>query len=144
MKKPMIAFAAACALLTSFAQEAVRPRVAPAFGTIIKIEARFVAKAQTYHAQNIVKEPFALEVTTVNGKALPKPIQIEYQLEETDKAKTATEKPGAVQSFEAYETLYQPAMANPFLKPTDQQMPFVLISRLHLRRPTGHTGIRQG
>jgi hypothetical protein len=97
------------------------------------VTAEFVVKPNTYYAQNIVKAPFFLRVISVGGRALKEPVVIEYFLETEKKEKKRLERTGAVQEFEAYETLYQPISATPWLGEMEQGSRFYLQHLLHIR-----------
>lgn len=129
-----------CTLLMSAvppagAQEAIRPRVAAEFGQPVTVQAEFVAKSETYYAQNLVPEPYALKVIAVNGRSLKEPVLIEYKLQAGEKQRTKVERVGEVMTFEAYESVYQPAFANPWLGAGEQGMSFTLIHVLYVRPP---------
>lgn len=122
-----------------FGQECVRPLVAGEFGNPVAVTAEFVAKPNTYYAQNIVKEPFLLRVISVDGRALKDVVVIEYLLEADSSEKKKLERAGIVQEFEAYETLYQPDFATPWLGEWEQGMSFALNHLLHIRTRRGST-----
>lgn len=134
MKKHVIIVSTLIPIITSFAQEAIKPVVARSFGEVITIEAQFIEKPNSYYAKNTIKEPFYLEVMVVNGKKLAQPVVIEYILHESGNEKVRIEKKGLIQKLEAYETLRQPVLANPFIKPGEQRTSFVLTHTLHIRR----------
>lgn len=129
------AMALACVGSVSPAQESVRPIVAAEFGKPVTIRAEFVAKANDYYSQNMVKERFALKVLAVEGRTLTEPIVMEYRLESKGR-RPAFERTGQVATLEAYESLYQPAkLASPWLPKGEQGMPFALIHVLYVRLP---------
>jgi hypothetical protein len=135
----MKALASLLVFLTAFAttqaQEAVLPSVAPEFGKQVTVQAEFVAKSNTYYAQNLVSEPYVLRVVSVDGRHLPEPVLIEYRLLAEKKKRPKIERSGIVQTFEAYESLYQPAFASPWLAEGEQGMAFALIHVLNVRLP---------
>jgi len=135
----MKAFASFLIFLTAFAttqaQETVRPSVASEFGKQITVQAEFVAKMNTYYAQNLVSEPYMLRVVAVDGRQLQQPVLIEYRLQGEKKKRAGIERLGKVQTFEAYESLYQPTVANPWLAEREQGMAFALIHVLNVRLP---------
>ena len=116
-----------------FGQECVRPVVATEFGKPVVVTAEFVAKSNTYYAQNLVPEAFTLKVIAVDGRRLKEAVLIEYKLEAGKKEAKKLERAGIVQEFEAYETLYQPAFAEPWLEEGEQGMSFCLHHLLHIR-----------
>jgi hypothetical protein len=124
--------------LACFGQECVRPIVATEFGRPVIVTAEFVPKSNTYYAQNLVREPFFLKVISVDGRMLKEAVIIEYILEAEKEAKKL-ERAGSVQEFEAYETLYQPDFANPWLGDAEQGMGFALHPLLHIRPGKGQT-----
>ncbi len=131
---------ARCVLLlalisTASAQEVLRPIVSSEFGKPVTVQAEFVAKPNSYYSQNIVDKPYLLRVVAVDGKNLKDPVLIEYKLEAEGKKRAKLERPGAVTSFEAYESLYQPAFAMPWLAEGQQGMSFSLSHVLHIRLP---------
>ncbi len=132
----------ACITLLSFlfaltiavtGQEAISPAVAREFGEPVVVRAELVSKGNTYYDQNMVAEAYTLKVVAVDDHELKEPVLIEYVLEADKKQKKAIERPGTVQTFEAYESLYQPINANPWLGPGEQGMRFVLVHVLHVR-----------
>ncbi len=123
--------------VASIGQECIRPVVAPAFGVPVVVTAEFVAKPNTYYAQNIVAEPFFLKVVSVDGRVLPAAVVIEYRLETSRKVAQQLVRADSVQEFEAYETLFQPAFANPWLPEGEQGMGFALCHLLHIRPGKG-------
>lgn len=121
------------------AQEVVRPIVASEFGKQITVKAEFVAKSNDYYSQNLVAEPYTLKVIAVNGKTMKEPIFIEYKLRVDEKARAKIERLGVITTFEAYESLYQPASSTPWLGEGEQGTSFALIHVLHIR-PTIENG----
>jgi len=117
------------------AQESIRPVVAPEFGKPVLVRAEFIAKGNDYHSQNIVSEPYTLKVLAVNGHDLKEPVLIEYRLHTEEKNRTKVERMGLISIFEAYETIYQPGMATPWLPEGEQGTDYVLINVLHVRVP---------
>jgi len=121
-----------CVCMPCFGQEIVRPLVAPTFGKPVVVTAEFVEKPNTHHAKNIVRAPFYLKVVSVNGRVLKEAVVIEYFLEaKGEEAKL--ERTGVVHKFEAYETLYQPISAGPWLGEMEQGSEFSLKHLLHIR-----------
>ena len=116
-----------------FGQECVRPVVATEFGKPVMVTAEFVAKANTYYAQNLVPEAYTLKVIAVNGQRLKEAVLIEYKLEAGKKEKKELERAGVTLEFEAYETLYQPISATPWLGEGEQGEAFTLAHVLHIR-----------
>ena len=57
-------------LTASAEKEAIVPEIGSRFGEVVRVEAEFIEKPNTYHHQNIVKEPFLISVIAVNGQAL--------------------------------------------------------------------------
>lgn len=136
----MKALTAYIALLVSMvasvgAQEVLRPVVAPKFGMQITIQAEFVEKSNTYYSQNIVSAPFALKVISVDGMILKEPVQIEYRLKADKKIRSKIERLGTIVTFEAYESIYQPPFADPWMEKGEQGMGFTLIHILNIRIP---------
>ena len=82
-------------------KQKISPTFASQFGKVLTVEGAFVKKARTYHDQNIVKEPYKLKVFTVDGKALKRPVVIEYSLAEKQQPES-----GVTYRMRAYETLY--------------------------------------
>jgi hypothetical protein len=119
--------------LSSFGQEAVRPRVATEFGVPVTIQAEFIEKENSYYAQNMVPEPFALEVSAVNGVKLEKTVTIEYKFRATEEGRKHIEKTGTTVSLEAYESVYESPFGGPWLKKGEQGHNFALINRLYIR-----------
>jgi hypothetical protein len=117
------------------AQEVIKPRIAPAFGEPVVVRAEFVDKSNDYYSQNMISAPFALKVLAVNDVALPEPIVIEYNLAVDKKERSMIEKKGTTLLLEAYETLYQPSTATPWLADGMQGSRFVLEHLLHVRPP---------
>lgn len=124
------------AFLPCFGQEVLRPIVAPEFGKPVIVAAEFVAKPNTYYDQNLVSEPFMLNVVSVDGRRLKEAVLIEYRLETGKKERKGMERTGVLMEFEAYETVYQSAFANPWLKTGEQGMAFTLFHVLHIRPMT--------
>jgi hypothetical protein len=121
---------------TTYAQEAIRPVVASEFGKPITIRAEFVAKPNTYYDQNIVSEPYSLKVVEVEGRELKQPVLIEYRFHRFQigkRERDQIERPGIMQTFEAYESLYQPTMFTPWLPGGVQGGAFVLVHILYVR-----------
>jgi hypothetical protein len=114
-------------------QECVRPVVATEFGKPVMVTAEFVAKSNTYYAQNLVPEAYTLKVIAVDGRRLKEAVFIEYKLEAGKKEAKKLERVGIVQEFEAYETLYQPGFAEPWLEEGEQGMSFALHHLLRIR-----------
>jgi hypothetical protein len=83
----------------------VSPIIAPAFGKVITIEAKFIEKPNTYTAQNLFKEAFLIEVISVDGKKLKKPLSIEYTLGVPVKSDFKPTK-NKIYKLLAYETIY--------------------------------------
>jgi hypothetical protein len=123
--------------LTLFAQAqaVIRPAIAAEFGTQITVKAEFVAKSNDYYSQNMVREPYTLKVVAVNGRTLRKPVLIEYKLQVEDKDRTKIEQLGTSLLLEAYETVYQPPTATPWLRNGEQGSSFHLTHLLHIRPP---------
>jgi len=121
--------------LPCFGQECVRPRVAIEFGKPVVVTAEFVARTNTYYAQNVVGEPFTLRVIFVNGQKLSEAVLIEYKLEADKKTTKELEQTDVVREFEAYETVYQPSSATPWLEGA-QGTGFYLNHLLHIRPAT--------
>jgi hypothetical protein len=119
--------------LPCFGQECVQPFVAAAFGKPVVVTGEFVAKSNAYYDQNILKEPFYLKVISVDGRVLKEDVRIQYLLEANEKEKKQLERVGVVQEFEAYETLYQPVSATPWLGELEQGSGFYLKHLLHIR-----------
>jgi hypothetical protein len=116
-------------------QEVIRPVVAPEFGKQITVKAEFVPKSNTYHSQNLVREPYALKVVAVNGRTLKEPVLIEYTLQADGKDRARIEQLGTPMLLEAYETLYQPPGATPWLGEFEQGSGFGLVHLLYVRPP---------
>ena len=53
------------------------PRVTKQFGQVVKVKVTFVAKPNTYWAQNIVKASCYAKIIEVNGNKLDKPVVME-------------------------------------------------------------------
>jgi hypothetical protein len=117
------------------AQAVIRPFVAPEFGKQITVKAEFVPKSNDYYSQNMVREPYTLKVVAVNGRTLKEPVLIEYMLKADEKSRAKIEQPGIPVVLEAYETLYQPQMATPWLGELEQGTDFALIHLLYVRPP---------
>lgn len=130
----LVLIAAVCGSV-AHAQKTVRPCVASEFGKPVTVEVEFVAKPNTYYAQNVIAEPYALRVIAVNGRELGKPLLIEYRLLADETTKAQIEKPKNVRTFEAYESVYQPPMATPWLAEGEQGQAFALVHVLFLRLP---------
>jgi hypothetical protein len=92
----------------------------------------FVAKPNDYYSQNLISAPYLLRVDAVNGTKLSRPVDIEYVLEAMPAVVGALEKPGVHMEFEAYESVYQPRVASPWLE-GEQGMAFALLPILHIR-----------
>ena len=127
-----------CAVLITLlpcavAQEGLSPLIAFAFGKQITVQAEFVPKSNDYYSQNFISEHYSLKVTAVNGKNLKEPVVIEYRLQIEAKKRARIERPGAVVTLEAYESLYQPSFATPWLGDSEQGMGFALIHVLFIR-----------
>jgi len=114
-------------------QECVRPVVAAEFGKPVVVTAEFVAKSNTYYVQNLVPEAYTLKVIAVDGRRLKEAVLIEYKLDAGKTEAKKLERVGIVQKFEAYETLYQPDFAKPWLEEGEQGMGFALHHLLHIR-----------
>ena len=99
------------------------------------MKAEFVPKANTYYSQNIVREPYTLKAVAVNGRTLKEPVVIEYKLLVDEKSRAKIEQLGIPVVLEAYETLYQPPMATPWLGELEQGMDFALVHLLVVRPP---------
>jgi hypothetical protein len=121
------------------AQAVVRPIVATEFGKPIVVRAEFVAKPNDYYSQNMVTEPYMLKVVAVNGQPLKEPVIIEYKLHADKGGAAKVEHRGTVVTFEAYESVYQPSTATPWLGAGEQGTTFALIHVLHVR-PQRHEG----
>ncbi|HWA26141.1 MAG TPA: hypothetical protein VG734_10795 [Lacunisphaera sp.] len=115
------------------AQEAIRPAIASESGNPVVVQAEFVAKPNDYYSQNMVVEPYALKVVAVNGRALEQPVLMEYNLHLQGKERARIERRGSVATFEAYESLYQPGIATPWLADGQQGRAFALVHVLHIR-----------
>jgi len=126
-------FSIAAFTTNTFAQEVLRPIVAKQFGNPVTIQGKFVAKPNTYYAQNLVKESFILEVSTVDGAKLEKPVLIEYKIHMDDAERTRFEKNGSSITVEAYESVYEAPSGGPWLAEMEQGHPFSLINVLHIR-----------
>jgi hypothetical protein len=135
MKALISLFSLVVAVAPTLAQEAIRPFVAPEFGKPVMVRAEFVPKSNTYYDQNIVSEPYTLKVVAVGGRELKEPVLIEYRLDAEKKTRVQIERPGTIQNFEAYESLFQPAMATPWLPEGEQGQSFALIHILYVRVP---------
>ncbi len=135
MKTLLLLFALVAVNTPVRAQEVVRPEVAREFGKPFTVRAEFVAKPPTYYDQNVVMEPYALKVISVDGRELKQPVLIEYRLPVEKKQRIQIERPGIVRTFEAYESLYQPALATPWLPAGEQGQAFALVHVLYLRLP---------
>ena len=130
------------AQLSCFSQQGVRPVVATEFGKPVVVTAEFVAKTNDYYSQNIISEPFTLKVISVNGAKLKEPILIEYKLESGKKEEKRLEHAGVVYEFAAYETLYQPISATPWLGGGEQGEAFTLVHILHIRPENPETNLK--
>lgn len=97
------------------------------------VRAEFAPKANSYDEQNFVSNPFTLKVLEVNGRKLKEPVLIEYLLEADESERKKLERADTVQEFEAYETLYQPPFATPWLGEGMQGSSFYLKHLLHIR-----------
>jgi hypothetical protein len=117
------------------AQAVIRPVIAPEFGKQITVKAEFVAKSNDYHSQNMVREPYTLKVVAVNGRTLKEPVLIEYKLQLDGKARAKIEQLSTPMLLEAYETLYQPPGATPWLGELEQGSTFGLVHLLCVRPP---------
>ena len=115
------------------AQAVVRPIIATEFGKQIVVRAEFVSKPNDYYSQNMVPEPYMLKVVAVNGQTLKEPVIIEYKLHAEKGGAAKVEHLGAVVIFEAYESVYQPSTATPWLGAGEQGTSFALIHVLHVR-----------
>ena len=115
------------------AQESIRPIVSPEFGKPVTVRAEFVAKSNDYYSQNMVSAPYRLKVLAVDGRELKKPVLIEYNLRVEHEMRSKIERSGIISNFEAYESLYQPAMATPWLSDGEQGTSFALIHVLNIR-----------
>ncbi len=116
-----------------FGKECIQPFVAAAFGEPVVVTAEFVAKPNTYYDRNIVNEPFYLKVISVDGRVLKEAVFIQYLFEADKKDEKKLERVDVVQEFEAYETLYQPISATPWLGELEQGSGFYLKHLLHIR-----------
>lgn len=85
-------------------RQVLSPAVAERFGEIVEIEAVFVAKPNTYHAQNMVDEPYFLRVERISGKAVDPPVTIEYRYDAPPGA-TPVFVAGKSYRLKAFETL---------------------------------------
>jgi hypothetical protein len=130
-----LAFFFCVAVQTLLAQESIKPKIASEFGKHITVQAEFIPKPNDYYSQNIVAAPYTLKVFAVDGRKLKEPVIIEYNLHAEKKSRTKIERLGASLTFEAYESLYQPGFARPWLAPGEQGMGFALIHVLHVRLP---------
>lgn len=117
------------------AQAVIRPVVASEFGKQITVKAEFVPKSNTYHSQNMVQKPYTLKVVAVNGRTLKEPVLVEYKLLADEKSRARIEQSGIPVLLEAYETLYQPPMATPWLGELEQGADFALVHLLCVRPP---------
>ena len=133
LMKILCLFALLACSLTCQAQEAIRPKVAPAFGRPVVVRAEFVSKPNDYRSQNIVSEPFNLKIIAVDGKALKHPVIIEYRLHLRDSDKKRIELLALPQTFEAYEFIYRPPQTGPWLEEGMQGSDFALVNILHIR-----------
>jgi hypothetical protein len=115
----------------------VRPIVALKFGQPVVITGEFVDKPNDYYSQNMVPEPYSLRVLSTDGKTLAVPVVIEYKLEAAKGLRSKIEHPGAVQTFEAYESLYQPLTSKPWGEEWEQGSGFALHHVLHIRPKRG-------
>src|SRR3974390_2553021 len=109
------------------AQAVIRPIIAAEFGKQIVVQAEFVAKPNDYYSQNMVTEPYMLKVVAVNGQPLKEPVVIEYKLEADKRSAAKVEHLGAVVTLDAYESVYQPSPATPWLGTGEQGTTFALI-----------------
>jgi len=108
----------------------VTPKIAPRFGEVITIEAEFVEKPNSYHAQNFVKEPFLISVVAVNGQSLSKPIVMEYSAS----SKEPVFKKGVRYTLEAYETIYTLGDPKGWNK-LASQVDYHIVHRIVIRSP---------
>ena len=123
----------AMALPRTGAQEAVRPILARKFGQPILIQGEFIDKSNDYYSQNCISEPYALMVYSVDGKKLAAPVYIEYRLEIPKRQRFKVEKRGVMETFEAYESIYQPPTAKPWSEGLEQGSAFYLAHVLYIR-----------
>jgi hypothetical protein len=135
MKTLAVLLVAAVVTQTVHGQESIRPIVAAEFGKQITVQAEFAAKPNDYYSQNFVAAPYLLKVVAVEGRKLKEPIFIEYDLQVEKNRRTQIERPGVSVALEAYESLYQPSIATPWLATGEQGMAFALIHLLHVRLP---------
>lgn len=105
------------------------------FGKPLTVLVEFVEKSNSYYEQNIISEPYSLRVIAVNGHELGKPMLMEYRLLIGEKERAQIERPKKLQTLEAYESVYQPAMATPWLAEGEQGQAFALVHVLFLRLP---------
>ena len=108
----------------------VTPKIASRFGEVITIEAEFVEKPNSYHAQNFVKEPFLISVVAVNGQSLSKPIVMEYSAS----SKEPVFKKGVRYTLEAYETIYPLGDPKGWNK-LASQVDYRIVHRIVIRSP---------
>ena len=133
MKRSALLILLWVAQLPCFGQQVVRPMATTEFGKPIVVTAEFVAKPNTYYSQNLVLEPFSLKVISVDGQKLKEEVLIEYKLEVGKREDKKLERTGVILEFEAYETLYQPLSATPWLAEGEQGQAFSLVHVLHIR-----------
>ena len=98
-----------------------------------RCDCRVCGEANTYYDRNIVNEPFYLKVISVDGRVLKEAVFIQYFFEADKKDEKKLERVDVVQEFEAYETLYQPIFATPWLGELEQGSGFYLKHLLHIR-----------
>ena len=75
----LLAIYLVCCCFTVQAKESLTPKLSDQFGEVFNVTIEFVEKPNTYYAQNIVKAKWFAKVKAVNGKALEKPIVMEYR-----------------------------------------------------------------
>jgi hypothetical protein len=81
------------------AKESLTPRLSDEFGKVFNVTIEFVEKPRTYYAQNIVKAKWFAKVKAVNGRALKKPIVMEYR------SHGEAFKKGSILTLRAYEDI---------------------------------------
>jgi hypothetical protein len=99
------------------------------------IEAEFVAKSNTYHDQNLVKEPYLIYVTSVNGQSLEKPIVMEYQRDPA----TAAFRSGRRYHLKAYETIHAIGVPRGWSE-YPEQIDYQVVHRLVVKETEGRPG----
>lgn len=119
-------------------KQSISPVVAERFGQVIEIEAEFIPKPNTYHAQNLDPAPYLLKVTSLRGNKIA-PITIEYRYESS--TSTPNFVPGKTYPLLAFETFNWIGEPRGW-KNEVVQFDYQIVHRLIIRLPAGKE--RQG